>query len=655
MTQVYPMMALQIFHYARDGLTKVLCSALNDLDPTCIKRLISQEVVNHQGERMTPLIAAVRQGHYKVVKLLVERFGADVNKCGAIRIDSTLVDNASPLWVAAGAGYINIVKDLIEAGAEINHRTQTGSTPIRAACFDGRLEIVQYLAHCGADVEIPNSFHNTCLMIASFRGHLDTVSFLLEIGADPNKKALCGATALHFAAEFGVPRLIYTLLDAGAVITKTNKGFTPVILAAEQAKENVVNMFTQRKDLFTMTTEELIDAYELLGASFANDQKNYDIDLCLFYLRLGMELRYRDPENPIPKPFYMPVPAYGNRIESQSMEDLNDIADDEDAIHMEALIVRERLLGPIMSNEATIPIVYRGVILAEEGRYDRCIALWLHRLELLLASDTCVSKDILRFSQMFSRILAHRHPIEMRDIVTVLQAAYSDLKHKETLLTKCQSPYDQRGIEEERDGLLLSTMELLVIATLINEHNYVFPRLNKTVFDIIKLGVRTSSGQGLLHLATDPSTRVNAILVAFGVKFPYEPLASLLVDCGSDVNDVDGHKNTPLHLVVAPLRPIRDFANIHKIINKLVEKGAHLDAVNHHGKDPLQSTTSLFIQIVLKSHCKVHSLKCLAARAVCKNNIDTEDVTKSLPRGLHEFIQIHGVGKKTEVLPHKVS
>ncbi|KAF6215762.1 hypothetical protein GE061_000095 [Apolygus lucorum] len=644
-------MALQIFHYARDGLTKVLCSALTDQDPAYIKRLISQEVVNVQGERMTPLIAAIRQGHYKVVKLLVERFGADVNKCGAIRIDSTLVDNASPLWVAAVAGYINIVKDLVEAGALINHRTETGSTPIRAACFEGRLEIVQYLAHCGADIEIANAFNNTCLMIASFRGHYDTVAFLLSIGADPNKKALCGATALHFAAEFGLPRLIQKLLDAGALITKTNKGFTPVILAAEQAKESVVNLFTHRKE-FNLSKQEIIDAFELLGASFANDQKNYNLDLCMTYLKMGMVLRYEEPV--IPKPFFAPVPAYGNRRESQCLADLDAIANDEDAIHMEALTVRERLLGPTLSNEVTIPIVFRGVMLAEEGRYDRCIALWLHRLELLLASDTCVSKDILRFSQMFSRILAHHYQIEMDDVIKVLQAACSDLIHKEILIEKCQSQYDLRGIEEERDTLLMSTLELLVIATLINDQNLVHPKLNKTVYDILKLGVKTSNGQALLHLATDPSTRVNAILIAFGVRFPYEPLASLLMECGADVNQIDGLKNTPLHLVVSPLKPTRDFSNIHKIINKLIEKGAHLDAVNYSGQDPLQCTTSLLIQIVLKSHCKVHSLKCLAARAVCNYNIDLQVVHQNLPHGLQDFIYMHGTGNRMEIMPYLV-
>lgn len=63
-----------------------------------------------------------------------------------------------------------------------------------------------------------------------------------------------------------------------------------MMLAAEQAKEAAVNLFISHKD-FTLTKKEMIDAVELLGASFANDQKSYSLELCLKYLRWGMSLR----------------------------------------------------------------------------------------------------------------------------------------------------------------------------------------------------------------------------------------------------------------------------------------------------------------------------------------------------------------------------
>lgn len=73
-------------------------------------------------------------------------------------------------------GHLNICKELVKAGADVNHPTKTNSTPLRAACFDGRLDIVKYLTYHKADINIANKYNNTCLMIASYKGHLDVVS-----------------------------------------------------------------------------------------------------------------------------------------------------------------------------------------------------------------------------------------------------------------------------------------------------------------------------------------------------------------------------------------------------------------------------------------------------------------------------------------------
>lgn len=68
--------------------------------------------------------------------------------------DGETIDGAPPLWCAAAAGHMDIVKLLISHGAEVNTITRTNSTPLRAACFDGHLEIVKYLVQHGADIEV---------------------------------------------------------------------------------------------------------------------------------------------------------------------------------------------------------------------------------------------------------------------------------------------------------------------------------------------------------------------------------------------------------------------------------------------------------------------------------------------------------------------
>lgn len=91
--------------------------------------------------------------------------------------------------------------------------------------------------------------------------------------------------------------------------------------------------------------------------------------------------RYEDPQNVIRKKNITPVPAYENWIESQTIQDLQAIRFNHNSIHMESLTIRERILTTKCPDVAH-PIVFRGAVCADNGRFDRCESLWLHALEL---------------------------------------------------------------------------------------------------------------------------------------------------------------------------------------------------------------------------------------------------------------------------------
>lgn len=67
--------------------------------------------------------------------------------------DGETIEGAPPLWCAAAAGHLNIVKLLVSYGAKVNSTTRTNSTPLRAACFDGHIQIVKYLVANGAGTQ----------------------------------------------------------------------------------------------------------------------------------------------------------------------------------------------------------------------------------------------------------------------------------------------------------------------------------------------------------------------------------------------------------------------------------------------------------------------------------------------------------------------
>lgn len=114
------------------------------------------------------------------------------------------------------------------------------------------------------------------------------VKFLLEQGADPNEKALCGATALHFAAECGFVKVVKELLRYGATFSSNDACMTPLKAAAERTKETVVKYLINQT---CISVEERIEAMELLGASIANDKENYNIQKAYQYMHMSMRLR----------------------------------------------------------------------------------------------------------------------------------------------------------------------------------------------------------------------------------------------------------------------------------------------------------------------------------------------------------------------------
>lgn len=72
-------------------------------------------------------------------------------------------------------------------------------------------------------------------------------------------------------------------------MTKNVSGMTPLIVAAERTRTDVVECLVNRNEV---SKTEKIEAYELLGASYANDKDNYCVTKAYKYLHEAMKLRY---------------------------------------------------------------------------------------------------------------------------------------------------------------------------------------------------------------------------------------------------------------------------------------------------------------------------------------------------------------------------
>ena len=598
-----------------------------------------RQLLNHwtdeDDQKTTPLIIASKNGHDKVVQMLMNFYDVDVEQTGTVKFDGFVIEGASPLWCASGAGHFQVVKLLLDHSADVNCPTSTNSTPLRAACFDGRLDIVKYLILRGADIHIPNKYKNTCLMIARYKGHQDVVKYLLESGADPNSRAHCGATALHFASERGFLQIVKDVVVFKGELLPNDQGMTPLHIAAESSQADVVEYFISRP---LCSHLDRIEALELLGASYANDKDNYDIDKCYHYWWLAMHERYKNPEHILQKSLLPPIEAYGNHIESESIEELERIKDNHNAIHMEALVMRERILGE-NNSEIPHPIVFRGAVFADAARFDRCTALWLRALRLHQRNDRNIAKDLMRFAQVFSQMIHIGVQVQFSLAMEIFDHMLTELNRD---LIRTSSPYDT---EDEKDFTvellelnIHTSLYLLSILNLIKQTKSEDFRLCQSVYRFNRFSLRLSeTGYSPLHMACDEKTLVDDFHVNDVVRFPGDSLVVLLTKCGANVNAVDANGNSPLHTIVRYNRPISDFLTLHNIIVTLLESGCHSDQANSNGETPMDWSTTGVAEIILRTRRKL-SLKCIAARAVKKYKINYK---KQIPLTLEDFIAMH--------------
>jgi YVTN family beta-propeller protein len=119
------------------------------------------------------------------------------------RLDEAHVDVRDALANAIAEGNVDEVKRRLGRQARrINdRRPSTGSTPLSDAAFRGNLEIVKLLLDRGANMNATNRDGNTPLITATFMCHAEVVRLLLDKGASTSHKNGRGETVIEILSR----------------------------------------------------------------------------------------------------------------------------------------------------------------------------------------------------------------------------------------------------------------------------------------------------------------------------------------------------------------------------------------------------------------------------------------------------------------------
>jgi ankyrin repeat protein len=194
----------------------------------CRELVLRGATINISGG--PPIVAASRS--LEIVRLLVEN-GAEVN--------IKTREGSSALGSAINYQATGVVKYLLDHGADINSRRDDGLSIVTATVVASNNEIAQLLLERVSQFESQNGNDGAMLELAIRHGNLDTLRLLLAKDADPNSQCVHYPSPLHTALKFRREDIANLLLDHGADAGIVNKRHgTPLHVAAERSSARML-------------------------------------------------------------------------------------------------------------------------------------------------------------------------------------------------------------------------------------------------------------------------------------------------------------------------------------------------------------------------------------------------------------------------------
>ncbi|XP_008206465.1 ankyrin-3-like [Nasonia vitripennis] len=176
----------------------------------------------------------------KVVKMLLDA-GADVN--------ARDISNSSPLHCAVYTGDVELVKILIDAGADLNHLTETGFAVLHDAVLCGNEAMVRLLLSRGSRVDIQvedigDTALHWAIRLNTEGSHEKIIKHLMKFGSNMYKLNLNAESPFNYVLQYGDPKLLNFFIDeykADIKMVNVPGGKHPLMFAAQNKHQEVMD------------------------------------------------------------------------------------------------------------------------------------------------------------------------------------------------------------------------------------------------------------------------------------------------------------------------------------------------------------------------------------------------------------------------------
>ena len=233
----------------------------------------------------TPLHVAACLADIEMVKLLIK----EAPEMGPILRED---DNGyQPLHIACREGSLDLVAELILAGANVNsfsQRTRDQPLHVAAKSAASNLAILHCLRIHGANPHARTDQGDTALHLVCMNNNLPKLSVLLDWNPPLSVKDEDGWTPLHVACRYGSREMVRELLSAGSfAYAKTKLGRDPLHVACTRGDLSVVEELLDwcdfDKEEYAWSESPLVAAVSRFRTQIVSKLLSHNFDPNFFY------------------------------------------------------------------------------------------------------------------------------------------------------------------------------------------------------------------------------------------------------------------------------------------------------------------------------------------------------------------------------------